>query len=45
MLSKGMVPHFEKSAGWYDLWLLVRSPGVLAFALAFVARLILDWFL
>lgn len=44
-LSKGMVPRFEKSAGWYDLWLLVRSPGVLAFALAFVARLILDWFL
>src|SRR5699024_12390334 len=31
MLSKGMVSHFEKSAGWYDLWLLLRSPGVLAF--------------
>ena len=43
MLVKGQVPHFEKSAGWYDLWLLVRNPGVAAFVLAFIAKLILDW--
>ena len=42
MLVKDMIPHFEKSAGLYDLWLLVRNPGVAAFVLAFVAKLILD---
>ncbi len=43
MLAKDMIPHFEKSAGLYDLWLLIRNPGVAAFVLAFAAKLILDW--
>lgn len=43
LLTRGSVPHFEKSAGLYDLWLLIRNPGVAAFALAFVAKLVLDW--
>ncbi|HIV97222.1 MAG TPA: CPBP family intramembrane metalloprotease [Candidatus Agathobaculum stercoravium] len=43
MLVKGAIPHFEKSAGLYDLWLLVRNPGVAAFVLAFAAKLVLDW--
>ncbi len=42
LLVKGSIPHFEKSAGLYDLWLLVRNPGVLAFVLAFAAKLILS---
>lgn len=42
MLVKGSIPHFEKSAGLYDLWLLVRNPGMLAFVLAFAAKLILS---
>ena len=45
LLTKGSVPHFEKSAGLYDLWLLIRNPGVAAFALAFVAKLVLDQFI
>ena len=43
MLVKGRIPHFEKSAGLYDLWLLMRNPGTAAFALAFAAKLVLDW--
>lgn len=43
LLAKDLVPHFEKSAGLYDLWLLIRNPGVAAFVLAFAAKLILDW--
>lgn len=43
LLVKDLVPHFEKSAGLYDLWLLIRNPGVAAFVLAFAAKLILDW--
>lgn len=42
LLVKGSIPHFEKSAGLYDLWLLVRNPGMLAFVLAFAAKLILS---
>lgn len=42
LLTRGCIPHFEKSAGLYDLWLLVRNPGMLAFVLAFVAKLILN---
>lgn len=42
LLVRGCIPHFEKSAGLYDLWLLVRNPGMLAFALAFVAKLVLN---
>ena len=29
MLVRDSVPHFVKSAGLYDLWLLMRNPGVL----------------
>ena len=43
LLTRGAIPHFEKSAGLYDLWLLVRNPGMLAFVLAFAAKLILDY--
>lgn len=42
LLTRGCIPHFEKSAGLYDLWLLVRNPGMLAFFLAFIAKLILN---
>ena len=42
LLTRGCIPHFEKSAGLYDLWLLVRNPGMLAFLLAFVAKLIMN---
>ena len=42
LLTRGCIPHFEKSAGLYDLWLLVRNPGMLAFVLAFVAKLIMN---
>lgn len=43
LLTQEMIPHFEKSAGWYDLWLLVRNPGTAAFLLAFAAKLVLNW--
>lgn len=43
MLVKGSIPRFDKSAGLYDLWLLARNPGVLAFVLAFAAKLILSY--
>lgn len=42
LLTRGAIPHFEKSAGLYDVWLLLRNPGMLAFVLAFVAKLILN---
>ena len=42
MLVRDSVPHFAKSAGLYDLWLLMRNPGVLVFAVAFVAKIVLD---
>lgn len=42
MLVRESVPHFEKSAGWYDLWLLMRSPGFLVFIVAFAAKIVLD---
>ena len=42
LLTRGCIPNFEKSAGLYDLWLLVRNPGMLAFVLAFVAKLIMN---
>lgn len=43
MLAREKIPHFEKSAGWYDLWLLVCNPGTAAFLLAFAANLVLKW--
>lgn len=43
LLIKGYIPHFEKSAGLYDLWLLVRNPGVIAFAAAFIVKIVLRW--
>ena len=42
MLVRDSVPHFVKSAGLYDLWLLMRNPGVLVFAAAFAAKIVLD---
>lgn len=42
MLVRDSVPHFAKSAGLYDLWLLMRNPGVLVFAVAFAAKIVLD---
>ncbi len=42
LLTRGCIPHFEKSAGLYDLWLLVRNPGMLTFFLAFIAKLIVN---
>lgn len=42
LLTRGAIPHFEKSAGLYDLWLLSCNPGILAFVLAFVVKLIFD---
>ena len=42
LLTRGCIPHFEKSAGLYDLWLLVRNPGMLAFVLAFIAKIIMN---
>lgn len=41
LLMRGYVPHFEKSAGMYDVWLLVRNPGMIAFLLAFLAKTVL----
>ena len=38
MLARGSIPHFEFSAGWYDLWLLVKEPGFIVFVLAFAAK-------
>lgn len=43
LLIKGIIPRFDKSAGLYDLWLLVRNPGVIAFVLAFAAKLVLEY--
>ena len=43
LLAKGYIPHMEKGAGLYDLFLLVRDPGVLAFAVAFVVKVVLRW--
>ena len=42
LLARDVIPHFEKSAGLYDLWLLIRNPGMLAFVLAFAAKLIVN---
>ncbi|HIX89452.1 MAG TPA: CPBP family intramembrane metalloprotease [Candidatus Agathobaculum pullicola] len=42
LLTTGRIPHFERSAGLYDLWLLVRNPGMLAFVLAFIAKIIMN---
>ncbi|MDO5142746.1 MAG: CPBP family intramembrane metalloprotease [Eubacteriales bacterium] len=43
LLARDAIPRFEKSAGLYDLWLLLREPGIVAFVLAFVADLALKW--
>ena len=42
LLTRGCFLHFEKSAGLYELWWLVRNPGMLAFVLAFAAKLIMN---
>ncbi|MGI6181561.1 MAG: CPBP family intramembrane glutamic endopeptidase [Agathobaculum sp.] len=43
LLAKGRIPHFEKSAGLYDVVLLVRNPGVVAFFAAFLVKTVLHW--
>ena len=45
MLARGSIPHFEVSAGWYDLWLLVKEPGFIVFALAFAGKIILNYWI
>ena len=42
LLTRGCITKNKKSAGLYDLWLLVRNPGMLAFVLAFAAKLIMN---
>lgn len=43
LLAKGSIPHFEKSAGLYDVLLLVQNPGVAAFVIAFAVKAVLHW--
>ena len=43
LLAKGYIPPLEKGAGLYDLFLLLRDPGVLAFAVAFLVKVVLRW--
>lgn len=43
LLAKGYIPHLEKGAGLYDLFLLVRNPGVIAFIVAFLVKVVLHW--
>ena len=45
MLARGSIPHFEVSAGWYDLWLLVKEPGFIVFVLAFAGKIILNYWI
>ena len=45
MLARGSIPHFEVSAGWYDLWLLVKEPGFIVFAVAFAGKIILNYWI
>ena len=45
MLARGSIPRFEVSAGWYDLWLLVKEPGFIVFALAFAGKIILNYWI
>lgn len=43
LLIRGDIPHLDRSAGLYDVLLLVRNPGVLVFVLAFAAKAVLRW--
>ena len=43
LLAKGYIPHLDKGAGLYDLFLLVRNPGVIAFIVAFLVKVVLHW--
>lgn len=43
LLVKGLIPHFEKSAGLYDVLALIRNPGVAAFVIAFAAKAVFHW--
>ena len=43
--ARGSIPHFEVSAGWYDLWLLVKEPGFIVFVLAFAGKIILNYWI
>ncbi len=45
MLVRGGVLHFEVSAGWYDLWLLIKDPGFIVLVLAFAGKLVMDHYL
>ena len=43
LLVKGYLPHFQKGGLLYDAFLLVRNPGTIAFAAAFVAKAVFHW--
>lgn len=43
LLVRGAIPKLEKSAGLYDVLLLIRNPGILAFAVAFLIKAVLHW--
>ena len=45
MLVRNSIPHFEVSAGWYDMWLLVREPGFIVFVLAFIGKLVMEYWI
>ncbi len=45
MLVRGSILHFEVSAGWYDLWLLIRDPGFIVLVLAFAGKQVMDCYL
>jgi len=41
LLIRGTIPHFKQSAGLFDVWLLLRNVGTLAFILAFFCKVVL----
>lgn len=43
LLAKGLIPRFEKGAGWHDVIELIRNPGVAAFVIAFAAKAVFHW--
>lgn len=43
LLIGGRIPHFEKGAGLYDMVLIIRNPGMIAFLLAFIVKAVLHW--
>ena len=45
MLTRGSIPHFVVSAGWYDVWLLVKDPGFIVFVLAFAGKIIMNYWI